>query len=257
MTIPVIIFIAIILTIFIAWTAIANRNPTNIGKDGENKVAVILRSLPKEYLVINNLIIPDQGTYRGKKYTTQIDHVVLSPFGIFVIETKNYSGWIFGAEKSKRWKETFKTMPGHYFYNPIKQNWGHTYALAEYLHLNIWAFKPVVVFSDKCGLHVETTTPVVYMSQLKGFILSYTQEIIPRMNIKLIYDRLSKIQLTGEDVENRHIQSIEERHFEKEMALKEGRCPRCGGELRLRNGKYGAFYGCSNYPQCRYTVNVQ
>ena len=33
-------------------------------------------------------------------------------------------------------------------------------------------------------------------------------------------------------------------------------CPRCGGELRKRNGKFGEFYGCSGYPVCRYTENI-
>ena len=90
------------------------RSPKFIGKVGENKVARILNSLPREYKVVNNVIIPNQ---RG---TSQIDHIVLSPYGIFVIETKNYSGWIFGNEQSEKWKQTFKTTQGNYFYNPLK-----------------------------------------------------------------------------------------------------------------------------------------
>lgn len=237
--------------------AIDSTNPSNIGKEGENEVSNILHSLPKDYLVINNVIIPDQSTDPSKNYTTQIDHVVVSPFGVFVIETKNYGGWIFGSEKSKRWKQTFKTTPGHYFYNPIKQNWGHTFALAEHLQLDIRVFKPVVVFSNDCELKVETTTPVIYMSQLKGLILNYTQEIIPSNRVAWIYDRICRINLIGEEFESKHIQSIGERLNEKQTTIQEGKCPRCGGELRLRNGKYGAFYGCSNYPKCKYTQNVK
>ena len=99
------------------------------------RVSFILSSLPQEYHVINDVIIPDQVTDPSKKYTTQIDHVVVSPYGVFVIETKNYDGWILGAEETKKWKQTFKTTPTQSFYNPIKQNWGHTYALAEHLKL--------------------------------------------------------------------------------------------------------------------------
>ena len=227
-----------------------------IGKDGESEVSSVLRTLPQEYLVVNNVIIPDQVTDPNKKHTTQIDHIVVSPFGVFVIETKNYKGWILGSEKSKEWKEVFRTTPEHYFYNPIKQNWGHIYALAEHLRLNTRIFIPIVVFSDDCELNVETTTPVVYVSQLEEHILSYTKEMIPRKDVAKIYDRLNKIILVGDEIENKHIQSIEERLSEKEMALQEGRCPRCGGELVLRNGKYGSFYGCSNYPMCRFTHNV-
>ena len=225
------------------------RNPSYIGKQGENRVASILRSLPKKYLTINNVIIPTEDS------TTQIDHVVVSPFGIFVIETKNYSGWISGTEKGKRWKESFKTTKGNYFYNPIRQNWVHTYALAKHLDLSIHAFKPIVVFSDNCELNVESSVPVIYMSQLKRVIQSYHQEIIPRKECPLLFNKLSRINLTGEENENNHIQSVRLSLIEKEIAVEEEKCPICGGSLILRSGKYGEFYGCSNYPKCRFTYN--
>ena len=233
-----------------------NRNPSVIGKDGERDVSYILSSLPQEYLVANDVIIPDQITDPNKRYTTQIDHVVVSPFGVFVIETKNYSGWIFGDEKSKKWKQTFKTTEAQYLYNPIKQNWGHAYALAERLNLNIRVFKPIVVFSNDCELHISSTTPVVYMSQLEGVILSNTREIIPREQVALIYDRLYNLDLNGEENEDRHIHSIEDRFINREATIKNGICPHCGGHLVLRNGKYGQFYGCSNYPKCKFTHNM-
>ena len=259
MSFSVVFIIVIILFLIIKLTKNATyyRRPSSKGKAGEDNVSFILGSLPQDYHVVNDVIIPDQGVGPNENYTTQIDHVVVSPFGIFVIETKNYSGWIFGAEDTKKWKQTFKKTPAQYFYNPIKQNWGHIYALAEHLQLDTRLFKPIVVFSDNCELHVESTTPVVYMSQLKGFILNYTKEIIPRRDIPFICNRLSKINLVEEEVENNHIQSIEERFIEKEMTLREGRCPRCGGILKLRNGKYGPFYGCSNYPRCKFTHNVK
>ena len=34
------------------------------------------------------------------------------------------------------------------------------------------------------------------------------------------------------------------------------RCPRCGGMLVERNGKYGKFLGCEHYPKCLYTRNM-
>lgn len=247
MVILAIIIFAVIVFFVITSTSNTNvsRNPSVIGKDGERDVSYILSSLPQEYLVANDVIIPDQTTDPNKKYTTQIDHVVVSPFGVFVIETKNYSGWIFGDEKSKRWKQTFKTTEAQYLYNPIKQNWGHTYALAEHLQLNIRIFKPIVVFSDDCELHVSSTTPVVYMSQLKEQILNYTQEIIPRESVAIIFDRLSKINLVGEEVESRHINSIGERFIDKEATMQNGICPHCGGRLVLRNGT-GKGAGCTS-----------
>ena len=94
----------------------------------------------------------------------------------------------------------------HYLYNPIKQNWGHIYALAEHLNLSVNIFKPIVVFTSKCELNLkEIKTPVIYTSQLKGLVLYYNQEIIPRQDVPLIYNRLININLVGEefDLESR------------------------------------------------------
>ena len=103
----------------------------------------------------------------------------------------------------------------------------------------------------------DTKTPVVYISQLKDCIMSYAQELIPRQDIALIYNRICNLNLDGKTVENQHIRSIGDRFIEREATIQQGKCPRCGGALKLRNGKYGAFYGCSNYPKCRFTYNMQ
>ena len=246
------IIVIIILSILLLFIIRAiKRSPSYKGQVGESKVSHILRALPRQYLVINNVIIPNQ------QATSQIDHIVISPFGIFVIETKNYKGWIFGSEDSKMWKETFKTTEGKYFRNPIKQNWGHVYALSEYLDLDRRVFKPIVVFSDDAELNIEVTSPVIYMSQLKQYILSYRQEIISQENADLIFNSISKTNLVGEDIEKAHVQSVKDNMERHRISLREGKCPRCGGTLVLRNGKYGEFYGCSNYPKCKFTNNLR
>lgn len=226
-------------------------SPSFIGKAGENRVARILTSLPGEYQVLNNVIIPHQNG------TSQIDHIVVSPFGIFVIETKNYEGWIYGAERSEEWKQTFRTTKAHNFYNPIKQNWGHIYTLSSFLKLDKSVFRPIIVFSNKATLKIQVETPVVHMSQLKREILSYTQRIISENEVEIIADRLIHTNLAGRDNEKKHIQSVKNNVVQKQQTLRNGRCPRCGAALVLRNGKYGDFYGCSNYPKCRFTQNVK
>lgn len=70
------------------------------GALGEKRVASILKRLPEDrYKVINNLLINNNG------FTSQIDHVVISVYGIFVIETKAYKGWIYGSESSDYWTQ--------------------------------------------------------------------------------------------------------------------------------------------------------
>src|SRR5688572_22903440 len=106
----------------------------NSGIIGEKKTSYFLRFLDKSrYKVINGLVLE----YDGK--TTQIDHLVISDFGLFVIETKNYQGWILGNDNSEYWTQViFKRKEK--FYNPVKQNLGHIRALKKHLpefpHIN-------------------------------------------------------------------------------------------------------------------------
>jgi len=99
---------------------------------GELKVRLRLFFLnKKEYKIIHNLRIFHNGMM------SQIDHVVISKYGVFVIETKNYSGWIFGGENSFEWtqviyKNKFK------LYNPLRQNLGHVKAIKG--NLTSWIY---------------------------------------------------------------------------------------------------------------------
>ena len=110
-------------------------SPENIGKVGEKRVARKLDWLPKEYITLNDIMLPTQYG------TTQIDHIVLSPYGIFIIETKNYKGWIFGHENSEEWKQSLLgkkkwyrwSSEQHKFRNPIRQNISHTRAIKKIL----------------------------------------------------------------------------------------------------------------------------
>jgi hypothetical protein len=62
---------------------------------GELQVRTVARlMLDREtYQALHNV------TLRTRDGTTQIDHVIVSPYGVFVIETKNMRGWIFGSEQ--------------------------------------------------------------------------------------------------------------------------------------------------------------
>ena len=101
--------------------------PALKGRYGEKMVMKTLKNLDsKEYTIFHDLYVPT------KKGTSQIDHVVISHKGIFVLETKNYTGWIFGNENSQNWTQVIYKRKEK-FYNPIWQNFGHIQALKEYL----------------------------------------------------------------------------------------------------------------------------
>lgn len=100
----------------------------NKGHFGEFSSYGKLAKLPGYHKALFNIYIPN-----GKEKTTEIDLVYLHETGIYVIESKNYSGWIFGDEKSQKWVQTFPNGQKFSFYNPINQNLGHIKALKALL----------------------------------------------------------------------------------------------------------------------------
>lgn len=136
------------------------------GRIGEHRVARILGRLPKDrYRVINNLLLRTSSSS-----TTQIDHVVISQYGIFVIETKFYKGWIYGGANSEYWTQN---IYGHKYSlrNPIHQNEGHIRILRTLLkkHKGI-PFISIVAFSRQCSLRVNASTPVIYRNEIPRII---------------------------------------------------------------------------------------
>ena len=123
------------------------------GKRGEQRIFSILKRLPDEYYIWNDIVIQRNG------YSVQIDHVVVSPYGIFVIETKNYTGWIYGNDTSDQWT---KNMYGYryHFGNPVKQNHSHVKALANLFCMSENSFIPIVVFLHGADLHCNTQSTV-------------------------------------------------------------------------------------------------
>lgn len=108
---------------------------------GETATAVGMRLglNAKTYRPIDNVILPSRND------TTQIDHIVVSVSGIFVIETKNIKGWIFGSAENDTWTQVLVGKK-YQFQNPLKQNYRHTRCLAEYLRLDHRVFHSVVWF---------------------------------------------------------------------------------------------------------------
>ena len=126
------------------------QNPKVKGRIGERAVrSVIGKDLDEEtYIEFHDLIIP------SRSGTTQIDHIYVSVFGIFVIETKNYTGWIFGSEKQSKWTQVVYKQK-HYFQNPLRQNYAHIKALSELLQLPEEKFHSMVVFLGDCELKTQ------------------------------------------------------------------------------------------------------
>mgnify|MGYP003571403033 CR=1 FL=1 len=222
------------------------------GDRGERYVSRILSSLNEtEYKVLNDIMLLVKN---GK--TTQIDHIVVSCYGIFVIETKNYSGWIFGRENSEYWMQVIY-QEKHKFRNPVKQNQAHIFALKELLseYTSIEYF-PIVVFVGSAELkEIDSKVPVIYDNYLLRVIQSNSvKKCLSEDEIQKIVDLLLSKNIVDEEIRAEHVQNIRKTVFERNTKMENLICPRCNGKLKLRNGKTGNFYGCSNYPRCKFTM---
>ena len=203
----------------------------------------------KVYRDFNNVTIE---TGNG---TTQIDHVIVSKFGIFVIETKNIKGWIFGGEKQASWTQSLYGKK-YKFQNPLLQNYRHTKALAEFLGINQNKIHSLVMFWSECTF--KTPMPEnVLNTGYTGYIKSKTDVLFTEEEVEAICEAISTGRLPkGWGTKAEHLRSLKERHASTTI------CPKCGGQLLLRTAHKGKnagsqFYGCSNYPRCRYTADVE
>lgn len=220
------------------------------GKAGERKVATILRQLPKEdYFVFNDLIIK----FRNGG-SSQIDHVVISRFAIFVIETKNYKGWIFGHENSEYWTQHIYGYK-YLFYNPVKQNAGHIRALRGVLDsFGSLPFVSIVAFSPQASFKVTApSVDVVDWFGILPVIQHYKKERIALDVVAKIEKSLKSLP-TEKGAHQKHAKIVRSQIKERREMINREICPKCGGKLVLRQGRYGSFYGCSNYPNCRFTL---
>jgi len=236
------------------------------GQKGENSVIRELSRLNgKIYFIINDLLFR-----KSNGLTIQIDHVVVSPYGVFVIETKNISGYIYGSETANQWLRRWKGYaPGGIyeedelsFDNPIRQNEAHIDALSERIGRGMQIpYYSVIAFSPEATLKVKTSLQIlVYWSEIRDYICRYDKPIMSVEEAQNVYANIVALNITDKEVRSKHAETANARkknfEIQSTTAVSNGKCPRCGGNLVLRNGTYGSFYGCSNYPNCKYTHPV-
>lgn len=239
----------IIITFFVLLILFRLNKAKIIGKFGEKKVSTILCLLGPEYKVFNDVLI------KNGDRTSQIDHIVLSPYGIFVIETKNYRGWIYGGVNNDHWTQNIwgnkSTLT-----NPIRQNRGHIIALKKILpECASNQYISIIAFSSRADLrsNLPREYNVIYNGRLLSRIKEYRDIILSQEDIDKISSALQTHILTGKEEKKAHISSVRKNVQQRQLSIWAGQCPYCGGELVVRKGKYGSFYGCSNYPKCKFT----
>lgn len=233
--------------------------------------------------ILRNIYLPKED---GE--TSEIDVVYITQKGIFVFESKNYSGWIFGDEKNKNWTAMLPNKQKNQFYNPVLQNRSHLKWMSKYIGDDVPLFS-VIVFSERCELKKIT----MYSDDIKVIkrdsiyatvrnIWNEKPDAVTDEKLEELYVRLQALTKVDKSVKEAHIENIEEKYKDtsksmpKEEILQESEtkqeekiiegtpemiCPKCGSKLVLRTARKGAnagnqFYGCSAFPNCRYIQNL-
>lgn len=254
----IILFIA--LFFYVSWYNSAGQK----GKRGEKRVNEILSQLPQDYHILNDVVF---NTERG---TTQIDHIVVSKYGVFTIETKNYRGKILGNDNqqewtqiivtpityAKKWWKTYTYVTKNHLYNPVKQSLGHAYRikelLTEYRHLKV---VPIVVFvGDAILKDVQSKNHVIHSFDLLNVINEYKSIYLTDVDVLKVVSILQQNNVREAVSNKQHVRNLRAEERKINETINAGICPKCGGHLIRRNGKYGTFYGCSNYPKCKFTT---
>ena len=241
------------------------------GKAGEFLVNFFLsKRLDKsKYCLIKNVTLP---TENG---TTQIDHIVVSQYGVFVIETKNMKGWIFGTVKQKQWTQKIFKYTGK-FQNPLHQNYKHTQTLASCLNVPADFIHSVIVFVGDSTFKTDMPVNVTYARGCIKYIKTKNESVFTLEQVSKIVDiieagRLSRSSLKTNLLHNKHVKEI---IIEKNINMEQIKdkvvstvttdiptCTKCGSNMVLREAKKGKntgskFWGCSNFPKCRSMIKI-
>jgi superfamily II DNA helicase RecQ len=223
------IYIIIFLAIFITYIAKKNSyDRSNYKKESGNKFWSVMRDKGKygEYLsfkilekitganrILTNVYLP-----KGNGDTTEIDLIYIHETGIYVLESKNYSGWIFGDEKSKYWMQTLKNGQKQKFYNPIWQNNTHIKYLMKVLKVDESFIKSIIVFSERCTIKkMEVNSEnikVINRYELKktiGKLIDNSPKVFEEGKIIELYYELKPYTCVSDKVKENHIEQINQK----------------------------------------------
>ncbi|MCX4074551.1 nuclease-related domain-containing protein [Aeromonas caviae] len=233
----------------------------------------------REYRLLKDVTLP---TPQG---STQIDHVIVSRFGLFVIETKNMKGWIFGNPTQKRWTQQIYRRK-HSFQNPLHQNHLHMMTLKSLLGLSDNQLHSVIFFIGDCTF--KTPMPENVMRRgLVSYIKSKTTPVLSTADVDRIIDTIQQGRLTASwQTHRQHVTQLKTRHADPSANHVSTRepvrqsvanppsqsvsppdnpppiCPRCGSTMVLRTATRGEnkgnqFWGCSGFPKCRQVAHFR
>ncbi|MCP4987297.1 MAG: nuclease [Colwellia sp.] len=223
------------------------------GVFGEWQVNLLIKFFldKNDYHLIKNLTLPtDDGT-------TQIDHIIVSKYGIFVVETKNMKGWIFGSENQKQWTQQIYKHKSK-FQNPLHQNYKHVKTLEDLLLTGSNAKNDsifsVIIFIGDSTFKTKMPENVTFARGGIEYIKSQTDIVFNDAEVESVIEQIEGGWLErGFKTNRQHVKHVKEIVKEKS---KPQSCTKCGSNMVLRKATKGKnagseFLGCTAFPKCR------
>lgn len=207
-------------------------------------------------------------TFATSAGTTQIDNILISRYGIFVVEIKNFSGWIFGTEDDARWTQKFSKRGRSFsFQNPLKQNKKHIGALKDVINATDEAIFSLVIFAGnsdfKKTMPENVGNPLAALNYIKSHRTVYlTDDEVDQVTTAIEQARLPAGFLTR-FIHSSHIKEFRKRRSSRpekptvQVKNDAPLCPRCKNvylvKRKTKRGKNtgNQFWGCPNFPSCR------
>ena len=198
-------------------------------------------------------------------YTSQIDLILIGNRGVYVVEVKSYpDAKIYGDVKKSKWNY-YSHGKKYEIYSPLRQNQKHIEYLKSFLKDfgEVPCFSVIAMICDNFKISGETDGNTVICSSLPAMekgIYKFAEnkpDVFDDAKKQEIFDYIKSNQYIGKDARQTHKQNVIAYKYGLEEMKKQKLCPYCKTELVLRNGKNGKFYGCKNFPKCRYTMKYE
>jgi len=191
----------------------------DIGKYGEKLTERELKwvkLLGRDGKILRNVYLPKG---EGSEETSEVDVIFITQKGIFVFESKNYSGWIFGNERDTLWTATLANGDRNKFYNPILQNKTHIKWMREFVGDKIPLFS-IIVFSERCELKKITMesmdVEVIQRDQTHATVRDIwdrNPDVLTKEEVTALYEKLYPLTQVSQEVKDKHVERIQEKYI--------------------------------------------
>lgn len=199
--------LVIFLLIVIIFEAIVSSNKFK-GNYGEELAIKQLKKIHSYHKILHNPIF-----FNTENKSCEIDIIYINETGIYVIESKNFSGWIFGSEKKLKWTQSLPNRHKSQFYNPIMQNYNHIKMLKELIGEQE-NYISIIAFSERCELKkIDLKSEIIVMKRNDAMqeikkLSSKLPKIYDENKINQICDKLNQLAKFDKETRKIHIESI-------------------------------------------------